>query len=102
MSKLTKAERKRFYKKLLHIVCKDPSVLVGFCYYVEDAAVELGGKFQDIIDDHICDSDFIVYELPELVKIKPKDRPMYGYWFDNTAEGWNIRIRKLHKIIQSM
>lgn len=102
MSQLTKAERKRFYKKLLQIACKDPSVLFGYCFYIDNTAEALGGKYEKILDYHICNSDFLVHELPELVKIKPKDRAMFGYWFDNTHKGWEIRINKLHKIIQSM
>ena len=102
MTQLTKAERKKFYKNLLKIVCNDPSTNHGFCWYIEAAAKASGEEIEELYDDYIFDCDFIQFELSELFRIKPKDKESYSYWFNCEKEGWTKRINKLHNIIQQM
>lgn len=102
MTQLTKAERKKFYKKLMKIVCADPHVSHGFCYYLEAAAKASGEDIEELYGDYIFDCDFIQFELTELFRIKPKSKQPYSYWFGQNKEGWETRINKLYNIIQSM
>lgn len=102
MTELTRQQRKTFYKNLLKIVCADPRVGHGFCWFIEHAAKASGKEIQDLYGEHIFDCDFIQFELPELFRIKPKDKQPYDYWFPLTKEGWERRINKLHNIIQKM
>lgn len=103
MTQLTKTERKKFYTKLLKIVCADPRIDVGFCYYVADAAKQTNLDVQELYEEYIFDEDFIMEHLPELYRIKPKSI-FYScmYWWPTTPEGWQKRINKLHNIIQRM
>ena len=102
MTQLIKAERKKFYKNLMKIVCADPSVQKGFCWYIEDAATLTGKDILDLHGDYIFEDEFIQEQLPELYRIKPKNKFGYDYWFSCTKEGWQTRINKLYNIIQSM
>ena len=102
MTHLTKQQRKKLYKNLLKVVCADPRVGHGFCYYMEEAAKASGEEIEEIYDDFIFDCDFIQFELPELFRIKPKHKEPYSYWFNCDKEGWTKRINKLHNIIQRM
>lgn len=102
MTQLTKTERKTFYKNLLEVVCADPSLNHGLCWFIEHAAKASGEEIEELYDDYIFDCDFIQFELPELFRIKPQDKQPYSYWFPLTKEGWERRINKLHNIIQKM
>lgn len=102
MTQLTKAERYIFYKNLLRIVCADSRVDRGFCWFIEDAAKASGEEIGELYGDYIFDGDFIQFQLPELFRIKPKDKYPFDYWFPLTKEGWQTRINKLHNIIQRM
>ena len=102
MTELTRQERKRFYKKLLKIVCADPRVDHGFCWFIEHAAKASCEEIEELYGDYIFDGDFIQFQLPELFRIKPADKQPYDYWFPLTKEGWETRINKLHNIIQRM
>ena len=102
MTHLTKQERKKFYKALLKTVCADPCTDHGFCYYISDLVVEMGGIYDVLCMEHLYEIDFILVELPELWAIRPKDKCGLCYWFTCDKEGWTKRINKLHNIIQRM
>lgn len=102
MTKLTKQERKTFYKALLKTVCADPCLDHGFCYYISDLAQNMGGKYDELCNEYLYEIDFILIQLPELWKIKPKDKMGITYWFNCDKQGWQKRINKLHNIIQRM
>ena len=103
MTQLTKAERKKFYKKLMKIVCADSCVYHGFCYYIDAAAIQTSKEIEDLYGEYTFDCDFIQDQLPELFRIKPKSKPeAWSYWFAQTNQGWQTRINKLYNIIQSM
>lgn len=102
MSKLTKIERKVFYKKLLEIVCADPGVRHGFCFYLYDTCKALDDKYYDLLDCYLFEEYFIEEHLPELWTVKPDKSYDYGYWFARSAKGWETRINLLFNIIQKM
>lgn len=84
------ALRLEFYKKLLDVVCKDPSVDDGYCHFIDK-----------IVED---DSFYVIQMLkiyaPELAAYMPED--FHVYWFPCTKEGWQKRINILVEIINKM
>lgn len=92
LDKLTKAQRKSIYKKVLKAACEDPSVAYGFCRYFKIVLCKLGyGTF--IYCTHIYKS------FPEFYKLKPNDGP---YWWPLTLKGWEKRIKLFHNMIETM
>ena len=100
MSRLTKAQRKYFYEKLLKMVCEDPSVKNGYCYYAFRLARILGGKYKELSDGYCL--YFIAIYLPELYAIRPPGVDMMDYWFPCDRKGWQERITLLEKVINKM
>lgn len=84
------ALRLKFYKKLLDVVCKDPSVDDGYCLFI--------AKITE--DDSYDVIQMIEIYAPELAAYMPTD--FYVYWFPCTKEGWQKRINILVKIINKM
>ena len=87
--------RLEFYKKLLDVVCKDPSTKFGYCYYICEKLL------------HRTHYEFYIMEhLPELAAYKtPYEERYTGYpfhWFPCTKAGWQKRINILVKIINKM
>lgn len=88
--KQSPALRLEFYKKLLDVVCKDPSVEDGYCHFIDK-----------IVEDY---SFYVITKIklyaPELAVYMPED--LYVHWFPCTKEGWQKRIDILVKIINKM
>lgn len=90
---MRKKERLNFYKRLLKVVCEDPSVDVGFCHYI----FEMTSKSKKPID-----YDDIEKKLPELWAKKPIRGWNSLYWFSCTYNGWEKRIALLEEVIHEM
>lgn len=91
---MTKRERLRFYKRLLKVVCEDPSVGRGLCYYIYQITFKSGNP-------RICSE--MKYIFPELYAKKPKKVKYYTeYWFSLTYKGWEKRIALLEEVIHEM
>jgi hypothetical protein len=71
----------------------------GFCYAIDNSI---------IVPTRILESKFGLYGnnpkcvYVELLKRKPKDKKVYGYWFPLTEEGVTKRIEILEEIISNM
>ena len=102
MSAFTHEERKFFYKELLKMVCKDPDTHHGFCWYVLNLSMKLGGKYKRKWFYFTFTVDLIEKEYPELYSIKPIKIHRLSLWFNASPAGWETRINKLHNIIQRM
>ena len=110
MSHFTKRERKAFYKGLLKMVCDSSCTDNGFCWYLDELGYfpgylpneKLFDKYVNIHSSYLYDVEFMEEQLPELWAIKPKDKHGLCYWWPETPKGWQIRINKLHNIIQRM
>lgn len=99
MNKLSiPANRLKFYKKLLEVVCEDPSVKHGYCFYLSKAyrmTFSGTGLFESL-----CISG--MENLPELTQYRPFFKHDGEYWFPCTAKGWEKRISILEEIIKDM
>lgn len=100
MSRLTKKERKYFYEELLEMVCKDPSVKQGYCYYVSKLACKLEGKYKELSEGY--NLFFIPVYLPELYAVKPPHKITLDFWFPCNRKGWQERITLLEEVISKM
>ena len=98
MSELTLEERLSFYKELLRLVCRDPNVSAGYCYYMSHKMKFWYRRHSTI--DCIYAYQFKQY-FPELYAYKPVNL-IREYWFPCTAEGWQHRINILVKIIHKL
>lgn len=91
--KLTREQRHLVYKTLLKVVCKDPSILHGMCWYLFD----LLNNNKTLPDwwRYSTGSTRMKY-LPELNKYKSSKI----YWAPLTAEGWETRIGWIEQAIK--
>lgn len=91
---MTKKERLQFYKRLLKVVCDDPDVDFGFCYYIYNITLKSGNA-------KTCTN--MEYNFPELWAKKP-ERIIFPseYWFPRTSKGWEKRIALLEEVIHEM
>lgn len=91
---MKKKERLEFYKRLLEVVCKDPSVHRGLCHYIYEITEKKGSAIT---------STEMKRELPELWAKKPM-RIMYffQYWYPLTYKGWEQRIALLEEVIHEL
>lgn len=99
MNKLSiPANRLKFYKNLLEVVCEDPDVKCGYCAYLSKAYrmtfPETG------LLERLCNSG--MENLPELTQYRPLGKHDNEYWFPCTTKGWEKRISILEKIIKDM
>lgn len=98
MKTYNKKQRHKIYIKLLEIVCVDPDVTEGICYYIDEAC----GK------DKWEDDDTDIEEFSELVKHRPAPfkqfigRRYYSrvYWAPTTEKGWETRIKWIQQAIK--
>lgn len=101
MSKLTLEERLSFYKELLRVVCKDPDVSHGYCYYMV-FKMKLWYRRHPTINYIYAHTPYQFKQyFPELYAYKPVNL-IREYWFPCTAEGWQHRINILVKIIHKL
>lgn len=89
----TKRGRNSFYKKLLKVVCEDPSVDQGLCYYIGNVMTGSPDRTTRILTGMNYMST-----LAELHKQKPKH--YFIYWYPLTTEGWKKRIACIEKAIE--
>lgn len=94
---LKPANRLKFYKRLLEVVCKDPRIECGYCHFIERVYhIEFGGDDTEIFwCGHIGN-------LPELLHYRPLYKFNSEFWFPRTAKGWEKRIAILEKVIFNM
>ena len=92
------ANRLKFYRKLLKVVCEDPIVDYGYCAYLSEAyrrtfpgSPFLGGIYNSGMEN-----------LPELIQYRPFGRYNCEHWFPCTTKGWEKRISILEEIIKGM
>lgn len=99
MNKLSiPANRLKFYKKLLEVVCEDPSVKRGYCFYLSKAyRMTFSGSG---LSESVFNSG--LEKLPELIKYRPKGKTNLEHWFPCTTKGWEKRISILEEIIKDM
>lgn len=86
---MTLQERHEAYKKLLKVVCNDPSTNNGFCHYI---TITFGINAYD-------QWNFKHY-FPELWEKKPENTWNSFFWFQCTQKGWKERIKILAKCIE--
>lgn len=104
---LNSFNRLRFYKTLLKVVCKNPSVKCGYCMYLvptyhkefKEYAINVSRTSNKgwEADLYTC-LDY----LPELMYYRPKGKSNCEHWFPKTPKGWEKRIGILEKIISNM
>jgi hypothetical protein len=94
---MNKRERKNdFYKRLLKVVCEDPRINLGLCW------------FMTRVKGHSLPQSFYPYfdkslkkHLPELHSMIPKDSDFVGiYWFKLSQKGWKKRIEIIEECIK--
>ena len=91
---MKKRERLSFYKRLLEVVCEDPSVDRGLCHYIYEITKKKGSAIT---------SREMKRELPELWAKKPIRILFFlEYWFPVTHKGWEKRIALLEEVIHEM
>jgi hypothetical protein len=88
---MNKRERHKLYKQLLKIVCADPEVRQGICYYLANLTtlgIMLCYRMEEL--------------LPELYEKAPKKwkKNFFSYWFPTTYEGWKKRIAIIEQCIE--
>lgn len=84
------ALRLKFYKKLLDVVCKDPSVDDGYCHFISKI----------IVDQYYYVIIKIKLYAPELAVHMSEN--LFMHWFPCTKAGWQKRINILVEIINKM
>lgn len=92
------ANRLKFYKKLLKVVCEDPSVEMGYCNYL---SMVYRMVFRDTLSLE-ASINARMENLPELTQYRPFGKHDNEYWFPCTTKGWEKRISILEKIIRDM
>lgn len=103
--KLTNEQRLVIYKKLLKLVCKDPDVEMGMCYYIHGELIMLLRRADNIPSWWNNERNKISF-LTELYRHRPKTPKEYsgfvGYWAPPTKEGWETRISWIEKAIEQV
>jgi hypothetical protein len=89
---LTPEQRLLVYKKLLKVVCKDPSVKYGMCQYLS-CLLDFSDKMP--IKWSCCGGVFKMSCLPEL----NKHNTYTSFWAPCTKKGWERRIKWIEQAI---
>lgn len=97
LDKLTKAQRKSIYKKVLKAACEDERVIFGWCFYFRKLIEKLYGI-------SYFPSYLVVKTFPEFAKLETfrTTENWDDYWWPTTAKGWQKRIKLFHNMIETM
>lgn len=95
----TPAQRKEFYKRLVHYLSR-PNTSGGYCLYIYSAAPK---SYKKLLSDF---DKYNLRALPELMKYKPKNYYTYpeghksSFWWNPKC--MKKRIQVLNRIIATM
>jgi len=102
MTKLTKKDRHKFYKKLLEITVEDPDLSRGMCAYINNLVFQyrLNSKVKKLFQKWDHSTAYFLKEcLPELYDKAPKSwkfAPEGRYWYPtHNRKYWNMRIQHI-------
>jgi hypothetical protein len=96
---LSNEQRLLVYKKLLKVVCKDPSVKYGMCNYL-GALLDHSNEMP--LTWSLYTGVYKMRHLPELNKHSQNDYVMNnlsGYWAPLDRKGWETRIGWIEQAI---